>query len=326
MARLGATQPSYEVAAETLTRLTGVDTSDTTLWRRTNETGAAIEAELTAEGAAVLAPPAAEERPDAERVAADRPIADHANVSVDGTRILTRESGGREIRLVAVSAVAVAAVRDDQGTREEVRLHEHSYRAQWCELHHFEAALSAEVARRRVHRAAQVTSVNDGGAGLDDLVRTVLPQATQVLDWPHAMTHVWKAGTAAYGLDTPETAAWVQARETELWQGHVAAVQRAVTALLPQEGEAGEKIRQVQEYFAAHAHQMDYARFRAEGRPIGSGTVESGARNVVKWRMARGGARWAEARVNPLLALLGEYHSGRYDEAWRRIQPRRKAA
>jgi hypothetical protein len=105
MARLGATQPSYETAGETMTRLTGLAASDTTLWRRTHETGAAIEAVLAEEGAAVLAPPAADESPQAERVAADRPIADHAHVSVDGTRILTRESGGREIRLVAVSPV-----------------------------------------------------------------------------------------------------------------------------------------------------------------------------------------------------------------------------
>jgi hypothetical protein len=267
-----------------------------------------------------VAAPKVGEPPQAERVTAHQPILEHANVSLNGTRILTRESGGREIKLVAVSRVGVA----EPGEGEEVRLSDHSYRAKLCELKDFEPVLSAETARRRVHRAQDVTSVIDGGAGLGTLVLTVLPQATQVLDWPHALAHGWKAGNAAFGEGTLAAKTGVKARETALWQGQVSAVQAALVSLPPKEGEAGEKIRQVIEYVAEHAHRMDYARFRAEGRPIGSGRVESGARNVIKGRMARGGARWSEDRVNPMLVLLGEFHSGRYDEAWRRAQPIKK--
>jgi hypothetical protein len=267
-----------------------------------------------------VAAPKVGEPPQAERVTAHQPILEHANVSLNGTRILTRESGGREIKLVAVSRVGVA----EPGEGEEVRLSDHSYRAKLCELKDFEPVLSAETARRRVHRAQDVTSVIDGGAGLGTLVLTVLPQATQVLDWPHALAHGWKAGNAAFGEGTLAAKTGVKARETALWQGQVSGVQAALVSLPPKEGEAGEKIRQVIEYVAEHAHRMDYARFRAEGRPIGSGRVESGARNVIKGRMARGGARWSEDRVNPMLVLLGEFHSGRYDEAWRRAQPIKK--
>jgi len=326
MARLGATQPSYETAGATLERLTGLAASDTTLWRRTNETGAAIAAVLENEEAAVTQLPAAEACPQAEAVPEYHPIAEHANVSVDGTRILTRESGGREIKLVAVSQAVVEEVVDEPGPREAVRLRDHSYRGRLCPLAEFAPALSAETARRRVHRAHQVTSVNDGGPGIGDLVATVLPGATQVLDWPHAVSHLWKAGVAAFGDGTAPTIAWVQDRKTELWAGQVREVQQALADLRPGGDEAADKIRQVQEYVTEHVPRMDYARFRVEGRPIGSGTVESGARNVVKWRMARGGARWAEARVNPMLALLGELGSGRYDEAWDRIYEPRMAA
>jgi hypothetical protein len=67
-----------------------------------------------------------------------------------------------------------------------------------------------------------------------------------------------------------------------------------------------------------HAHRMDHARFRAEGRPILSGTIESGCKNVFGWRLKRGGARWSEEGVNRMLALLGEIHSKRWNEAWLR--------
>jgi hypothetical protein len=323
---LAATSGSYASAAETLSRWTGVTVSAATLWRRTTETALAVQTLLEAEAATVMAPPTVGEAPQAERVTAHAPLTQAANVSIDGVKILTRESGGREIKLVAVSRVTTERVPDERGDRRVVRLSEHSYRAKLVELAGFEAVVSAEVARRRVHRARQVTSVNDGGEGLMGLISTVLPQATQVLDWSHAMGHVWKAGHAAFGEGTAAATAWVKARETELWNGQVAAVQVALADLPAKGGEAAAKIRQVRAYVAAHTARLDYARFRSEGRPIGSGTVESAARNVIKWRMARGGARWGEAYVNPMVALLGEIHSQRYDEAWTRAQAAKRTA
>lgn len=324
-ARLVATSGSYASAAETLSRWTGVTVTPTTLWRRTTETAEAVQTVLEAEAAAVMAPPSVGEAPQAERLAADRPLREAANVSIDGVKLLTRESGGREIKLVAVSRVTTERVTGQRGERDGVRLSQHSYRAKLVELAGFEAVVSAEVARRRVPGARQVTSVNDGGEGLMGLIGTVLPQATQVLDWSPGMGHIWKAGHAAFGEGTTAATAWVKARETELWQGQVAAVQRALEDLPPKSGEAGEKLRQVRSYVAEQAARLDYARFRAEGRPIGSGTVESAARNVIKWRMARGGARWGEAYVNPMVALLGEIHSGRYDQTCLRAQALKRA-
>ena len=151
-------------------------------------------------------------------------------------------------------------------------------------------------------------------------VLTCYPEATEILDWPHATQHLWKAGWAAYREGTEGATRWVEAREAELWEGDVVALQEALGRLAKDGGEEGEKIRQVQGYVARHAHRMDYARFRAEGRPIGSGTVESACKNVIGWRMKRGGARWSEQGVNWMMALLGEVHSGRWDEAWERAQ------
>ena len=59
--------------------------------------------------------------------------------------------------------------------------------------------------------------------------------------------------------------------------------------------------------------------FRAERRPIGSGTVESAARNVVTWRMKRGGQRWSQPGATRMLAALGEVHSDRWDTTLQRF-------
>lgn len=306
---MGATQPSFELAAETYSRLTGSSMSGTTLWRLTKEAGKRVEEVLQAEeGAASRASGPRKGVPGYD------PIHEHANVSMDGTTVLTRESGWREVKGVAVSAVEV------DPEEEGVHLERHSYRFRMCDKETFEAVQWAEACRRGVSQAQRVSSVNDGSPWLWDIVLTCYPEATEILDWPHATQHLWKAGWAAYGEGTNQAARWVEEREGELWEGDVVAVQWTL-GRLPQEGEeSAEKIRQVQGYVATHTHRMDYARFRAEGRPIGSGTIESGCRNVIGWRMKRGGARWSEEGVNRMTALLGETHSGRWDEAWERAQ------
>ena len=61
---------------------------------------------------------------------------------------------------------------------------------------------------------------------------------------------------------------------------------------------------------------MRYADFRAQGYPIGSGTVESAARNVVQPRMRRPGRGWQRDNADAMLAALGEFHSRRFPWAW----------
>jgi hypothetical protein len=77
--------------------------------------------------------------------------------------------------------------------------------------------------------------------------------------------------------------------------------------------ERGKHIRQVKGYIDQHWERLQYDLFRAEGRPIGSGTVESAAKNVVAWRMKRGGQRWGSEGASRMLAALGEIHSNRWD-------------
>ncbi len=55
-ARLGVTQPSFEVAAETFSRLSGLWISDTTVWRCHQEVAGQMEAQLRAEEEQVRCP------------------------------------------------------------------------------------------------------------------------------------------------------------------------------------------------------------------------------------------------------------------------------
>lgn len=325
VAWLGTTQPSFEIAVETLSRLVGVWMSKTTLWRRHGEVAEQVERQLAAEEQELTdwGGDAEEER---ERVPAQAGVEEHASVSIDGAMIRIKGEGYREVKMVSVSEVErvvpskVVGKKARVENEESLKLVEHSYRAMLGTKETFEAGLRAELVRRRVRDAAEITSVNDGAEWIWDLIRRYLPEKrVEVLDWSHAVQNVAKAATAAYGEGSPEGQAWLAERKAELWEGRVAAVGVALIQLPRRCGERGRAIRNVQGYIIQHARRMDYADFRAEGRPIGSGTVESGVKNVVQWRMKRGGQSWSSEGAQRMLAALGELHSGRWESSCGRL-------
>jgi hypothetical protein len=324
VAWLGTTQPSFPVAAETFSRLVGVWMSSSTLWRCHGEVAGQLEEQLTEEEEKLSewARSADEEK---ERVAAQSAVEEHASVSVDGALIRIRGEGYREVKMVSVSEVGERPEPGRKGSEageyeDGLKLLHHSYRAILGDKGAFEPGLRAELVRRRVKDAGQITSVNDGAEWIWDLVERNLPEKrVEVLDWSHAVQNVAKAATAAWGEGTAEAQAWLAERKAELWEGRVAAVGVALLRLPRRRGERGRVIRNVQDYVIQHANRMDYARFRAECRPIGSGTVESGVKNVVQWRMKRGGQSWGPSSAQHMLAALGELHSGRWESACRRL-------
>jgi len=329
VAWLGTTQPSFQIAMESLGRLVGVWMSRTTVWRCHREVAGEIEQGLTEEEQA-LSDWGSDAEKEKEQVAAEAPVSEHGSVSIDGTMIRIVGESFREVKMVSVSEVEQGAQSNSGGEAREsegqsaVQLTHHSYRAVLGEKSTFALALRAELVRRRVADVAILTTVNDGAEWIWNVVLCYLGvNRVEVLDWSHAVQNLAKAAAAAWGEGTPEAHAWLAQRKAELWAGQVVDVLIALQKLPRRRKERRKAIRQVQEYVVQHAERMKYGQFRAEGRPIGSGTVESGAKNVVQWRMKRGGQRWSPDGAQRMLGALGELHSGRWETA---CQGRAKAA
>ena len=274
-----------------------------------------------------------------EWIPAHDPIEGHASVSIDGVVILIREEGYREVKMVSVSEVTgreesefagsegasleeveVADHEVEREDREGPKLGRHSYRAVLGDKAAFAPALKAELARRRVHAVEKITTVNDGAEWIWDQVQSYLPDwRVEVLDWSHGMQNLAKAGNAAWGEGTAAARAWLAQRETELWHGQRMKIDIALHQLPQRYKERGKAIRQVQGYIDNHWERIRYDLFREEGHPIGSGTVESGAKNVVQWRMKRGGQRWSRPGAARMLLAVGEIHSKRWSPTRRRF-------
>lgn len=335
-ARLATTQPSFEMAAETLRGLTRVGISRMTVWRHHEEVTSQIEAQLEKEEQDIPTWVLWKDVGDMEWIATQDPIEGHVSVSIDGLTVLLREEGYREVKVVSVSEVVAEpeetelseadkgkANREEgsptergeqvRGRQDGLKLRRHGYRAVLGDKESFATALKVELARRRVQNADKITTVNDGAEWIWDLVHSYLPtRRVEVLDWPHAVQNLAKAAHAAFGEGSEEARAWLAQRETELWNGERMRLEIALHQLPRRHGDRGKAIRQVKGYFDEHWPRLCYDRFRAEGRPIGSGTVESAAKNVVGWRMKRGGQRWSHSGATRMLAALGEVHSRRW--------------
>lgn len=319
--------PSFRKAAEDYQDAVGGDISHASVRRIAVGAGQALCERRKAEADGALAPVQRGERPRERRVAEVQPIQEQGNISSDGTMILIRGEGWKEAKIAVCSEVEVGPPKGTQpGERPhrrdfdpQVELTRHSYVAGVWDADEFAKYQYAEGLRRGLDRVETLTSVNDGAAWIQRVTLTNFPSATQILDWAHASGHVYDVAKAAWGENSEQGTRWAQAQLDELWAGQGERVVQAIGQLDPPQGTWPDDLGDPEGYFQRNIARMRYADFRAEGLPIGSGTVESGANNVVQLRMRRPGRGWERSSANAMLALLGEYHGDRFEHTWQAL-------
>jgi hypothetical protein len=319
--RLGAELP-FERAAATYTALTGVPISPREAARLTEARGAAWEEELAEERAALLAgtaPPA----PPPCRADGGRWV-----VALDAAKACFRD-GWHEIK-VGVVGRAQPTLRpghEPGSWRPGAQVGEQSYVAHVGSMSGAAERLYAEVVRRGCDPGAEtVLCLGDGAPSIWNEYATHFPHRVEVLDWYHAVEHLWAAGNGLFGEGTAAAAAWVAARKEELWDGDVAAVVAALQTAATQESRGRAAAEEVH-YFTVNAGRMAYATYRAAGYPLGSGVVESGCKQVVGQRAKGAGMRWSGAGVQGVLTLRATLLSGGWEVLWatRRKRPTQHA-
>ena len=329
MTRCGLREPSFEQAAEGYREATGGQVSGASVRRVTQGFGQHVREQHRAEAKRAARVGAFEEFPHERWLPLEQPLTGIGNVSSDGTMILIRKEGWKEVKVAAFSQVEAlppdhpnrrAVQRSGEvATREVVRLSQHSYCAGLWDADTFGGYQYLEGLRRGFDRLGAPSSVNDGAKWIARVTDTNFPKAQQILDWSHGSEHLWAVGEALFGEGTSATAQWVKQRQAELWAGHGEAVVATLQGLNLDQEKYPDLVRQAPGYFAERLEQMRYADFRKAGYPIGSGTVESAARNVVQPRMRRPGRGWASENADAMLAALAEFHSGRLHSTWQHV-------
>lgn len=328
-ARQGLQAPSFAAAAEAYQEAVGGSISASSVRRITQGFGELLaqHQEQEAERASSIAQVG--ESPRQRRVALRDPIKERGNVSSDGTMVLIRGEGWKEVKLAAFSQVELLEPDSERRRRAQregkrgqdiiVRLSGHSYCAGLWDADTFEAYQYAEGLRRGLDLLDKLSSANDGAVWIERVTQTNFPQATQIIDWSHSTQRLWAVSNAVFGEGRSAATTWVEGRKEELWNGQVEPVIQALEDLNLEHESYPNEVQQAPGYFRDRQEQMRYDRFRAAGYPIGSGTVESGAKNVVQRRMRRPGRGWNRECGQAMLAALSELGSGRIRWAWDQI-------
>ena len=302
----------FEPAAESFTELTGVFISAREVERLTERRGEALEAYQEREG------------DQGVNKAAGPPASPGVWAAALDAAKVRFEDGWHDVK---AGVVFWAGPRRDESGMMGGKATAQSYVAEVGSMERAGARLYREATLRGIDPAEElVVCLGDGAPANWSQFGLHFPKRVEVLDWYHAVEHLWAAAKDRWGEDSarsrPSTSGmetWVEARKQELWEGRVESVLKALGAgEVEKEGEA---VASEVHYFKTNQHRMRYAEFRARGYPIGSGTVESACKRVIGARLKQAGMRWTKAGAQAVLSLRTQLLSGRWDTIWPATTP-----
>jgi hypothetical protein len=233
--------------------------------------------------------------------------------------VLLREEGWKEFKMSVFSEVRVKAMKPSPAEAHpdpRITLHRHSYQVGLWTADQMAQHQFLEGVRRQVERCARLGSANDGAIWINRITTTNYSHIVYSIDWAHAHGRLSNVAKAAFGEATQQAQQWTQRQVDLLWHGRVEEVVTALQVVDWDQITCLEDIRNSPSYFETRKQNMDYARLRREGYPIGSGTVEGGINTVAHHRMKRQGRGWKRPHAQAMLAALGELHSDRFQTAW----------
>jgi len=198
------------------------------------------------------------------------------------------------------------------GEQNDLQAQDITYHCDIQASEQFSALFWASACQRKADLYAELVFVCDGAVWIWKLIEQHFPHAVQIVDWYHASQYLPPVAEAAFGKETEPYRTWLENARTLLWEGQIdklifACQQLSSIAL------AKPAIHSAVTYFTNNQNRMDYARFRQQGYLIGSGTVESGGKQIAALRLKRAGARWTELGAVLTAKARAAWLSGGWD-------------
>lgn len=279
---------------------------------------------LTAPTAQELAESAGQRSADLPPAAPNDSVPDTLIIAADGCQAPQRD-GWHEVKM---GTIYTKESRRRTAGGQAV-LGQKQYVASLKDSKGFGAILELQAQAWKVHKARRVVLMGDGAGWIWNLSEMHFPQATEIVDFYHAVEHLWEVGEALWGnRDTSAaTRSWVRRYRWLLKEGRVdlvmAGMERGQAQRLGRLGPKAVKTVALNlEYFRRNASRMRYGRFRQMNLPIGTGAVEGACKHVVQSRFKRPGTRWSGEGLRCMLALKVL----RVNEQWERLRPQMKIA
>jgi hypothetical protein len=282
--------------------------SRSSIWRSTQQVGKQFQAVAAAERERGNALPALDERPPAVE-----PTAARMGVALDGFILNLRDEGWKESKIASVYEVAVRPTVEEK-TGEVVELAHAvnlSYVAHLGGPERVGEMAWGEAYRRGWLRAPDTQVLGDGAVWIWNQAAIHFGDSRQLVDWYHGKEHLSHAARLFKGDDTPAAHRWLNQHETLLYQGHADAIANKLFAAA-QCSPPADSLATEATYFQRNHLRMNYLEMREEEWPIGSGMIESGAKQY-KARFCAAGMRWSRQGAENLLPIRSAILSHRFD-------------
>ena len=318
--RLGI-DASFPEASELLTETLGVSVDDEGVRRITEGIGAVAEAEQQA----AMARAVGGQEPWPGMAAAS--VSPTLLVTVDGV-LVHEQDAWHECKIGVLAPLGPSVRVDADSGRQCLQMGAAVYCAGFEAAERFWYRVYSEACRQGLGNATvvRVVVVGDGAEWIRRGARAFLGvgavEVIEIVDFYHAVEHLWGVANATFGAGSPAAAAWATPLREQLYHCGVGPVLTALSELLAEAG-GNEEARKALAYFSEHAPRMDYPAFMARQLPIGSGTVESSCKTLIQTREKGAGMRWSWAGAQTVATLRAVQRSGSWQRFWQ-SQPQRR--
>jgi len=302
----------YRAGEEILEQVGQITVSDSSIWRQVQEWGKVFQSMAEAERIRANVLPGRWGKP---RTAADPK--GRMGVAMDGTMIHILEEGWKELKIGCVFDVEVRSTLD-KGTGDRVDLAHavnNSYVAHLGGPEILGQMTWAEASRRDWEQAADTQVLGDAAPWIWNVAAEHFYDSHQVVDWYHATEHLAASARLLKGKGTQATTRWFNDRETALFAGHADRVAQELITAAPDRPTVTEELHREAKYFLKNQRRMNYQELREDGWAIGSGMVESAAKQF-KTRFTGPGMRWSRPGAERLIPVRAAIMSRRFDELW----------
>jgi hypothetical protein len=247
-------------------------------------------------------------------------------VGRDGVLVPIRGAGYQE------ASAATVSVYDRRGRRLGTVYLGQMPEAQQPTLSADLTALVTEVLRPESGPLPRLVYVTDKGQAQDDYYRRVLRRLPDprrpgrrlawewVLDFFHVCGYVSQLAEALFAGQGSRWYArmrhWLRQRAQGVAQVLRSAMQHLHRRRLSKAAEA--QFWKAYSYLRRHSRWMDYARYRRQGLPIGSGVTEAACKTVFAQRLKRSGMRWHKESGQVIVDLRVLQRSGIWQDVVRK--------
>lgn len=304
----GAVGDSFEKGADLLVETAGIRLGESTVRRATEAAG-----ERIAEGLRRGRMFGGKQPWDWHRDAAGRTV---GSIAIDATGVRQQGKGGARAdgRMAYVGMIfnpRPDSERVFEGLPEPGTPMRARYVSGLYPLAEMGPLLRTQGASVGLDHAETWVALSDGGAGLEEFLRTNFPRVEAViLDFFHAAEYLAQLARTLHPDDdaaaAERTKAWARILRDEGGDAMIAVLEEWDWP--PAKGLKAVRA-EVLGYFRNQVHRMDDPTYDANGWQIGSGAVESACKTVVGQRLKGSGMRWGEPGSHAVCHVRALYRS-----------------